>query len=180
MKRAVLTSLAILAAIALPAAPAGSSSAGSTTVLRLDGIGPLKLGMTQTAALRTGWLSNRGRGCPLGGPPVPVTYRLAGPRAPAAVRGFAEFRGGRLRNLSFTRGVRTGTGVTVGRTRAARMVARYRRAGFSASAQFVDTFRGTFVTVRRRGRTVLGGFGQGGPRRSVVRTLAIPAVAVCE
>jgi hypothetical protein len=57
------------------------------------------------------------------------------------------------------------------------MVARYRAAGFLASAVFVDTFSGTFVRVRpRNGREVLGAFTQG----RVISTLAIPAVPVCE
>ena len=157
-------------AVQLPAA-----SPASTTVLRLDGIGPLHLGMTRTAALATGWLAGRGSGCPLGGTP-PITYRFTGAKAPKAIKGSAEFDGGRLTTLSFTRGVRTSTGVTVGRTTTARMVARYRAAGFTASARFVSTFQGTFVRVRRHGRDVVGGFGEG----NVVTIVAIPAVPVCE
>ena len=128
-------------------APATAAGGPATTVLRLDGIGPLHLGMTRTAALE-----------------------------PKAIMGSAEFADGRLTTLSFTRGVRTSTGVTVGRTTTARMVARYRAAGFTASARFVSTFQGTFVRVRRHGRDVVGGFGEG----SVVTIVAIPAVPVCE
>jgi hypothetical protein len=166
--------LAALAAVALWA-PANAAGGPATTVVRLDGVGPLHLGMTRTAALATGWLAGRGSGCPLGGTP-PITYRLTGPKGPKAIRGSAEFADGRLTTLSFTRGVRTSTGVTVGRTTAARMVARYREAGFSASARFDSTFRGTFVRVRRAGHDVVGGFGGG----RVVTIVAIPAVAVCE
>ena len=119
--------------------------------------------------------SGRGSGCPLGGTP-PNTYRFTGAKAPKAIKGSAEFDGGRLTTLSFTRGVRTSTGVTVGRTTTARMVARYRAAGFTASARFVSTFQGTFVRVRRHGRDVVGGFGEG----NVVTIVAIPAVPVCE
>jgi hypothetical protein len=156
-------------------APATAAGGPATTVLRLDGIGPLHLGMSRTAALGTGWLAGRGSGCPLGGTP-PITYRFTGPKAPKAIRGSAEFENGRLTTLSFTRGVRTSTGVTVGRTTTARMVARYRAAGFTASARFDGTFQGTFVRVRRHGRDVVGGFGEG----RVVSIVAIPAVAVCE
>jgi hypothetical protein len=156
-------------------APATAAGAPATTVLRLDGIGPLHLGMSRTAALGTGWLAGRGSGCPLGGTP-PITYRFTGPKAPKAIRGSAEFENGRLTTLSFTRGVRTSTGVSVGRTTTARMVARYRAAGFTASARFDGTFQGTFVRVRRHGRDVVGGFGEG----RVVSIVAIPAVAVCE
>jgi hypothetical protein len=156
-------------------APATAAGGPATTVLRLDGIGPLHLGMTRTAALASGWLADRGSGCPLGGTP-PITYRFTGAKAPKAAKGSAEFADGRLTALSFTRGVRTSTGVTVGRTTTARMVARYRAAGFTASASFVSTFQGTFVRVKRHGRDVVGGFGQG----SVVTIVAIPAVPVCE
>jgi hypothetical protein len=156
-------------------APATAAGGPATTVLRLDGIGPLHLGMSRTAALGTGWLAGRGSGCPLGGTP-PITYRFTGPKAPKAIRGSAEFENGRLTTLSFTRGVRTSTGVSVGRTTTARMVARYRAAGFTASARFDGTFQGTFVRVRRHGRDVVGGFGEG----RVVSIVAIPAVAVCE
>jgi hypothetical protein len=131
--------------------------------------------MTRSAALSTRWLAHRSRGCPLDFP-VPVTYRLSGAKAPPGVRGTAEFRRGRLRTLSLTRGVRTATGVTVGRTAATRMVARYHRAGFGVSARFLPTFGGTFVTVRRHGRQVLGGFA----KHRTVTILAVPAVPVCE
>jgi hypothetical protein len=156
-------------------APTTAAGGPATTVLRLDGIGPLHLGMSRTAALGTGWLAGRGSGCPLGGTP-PITYRFTGPKAPKAIRGSAEFENGRLTTLSFTRGVRTSTGVTVARTTTARMVARYRAAGFTASARFDGGFQGTFVRVRRHGRDVVGGFGEG----RVVSIVAIPAVAVCE
>ncbi len=167
--------LAVAASVLLGGGFAATAGA-ATTVLRLDGIGPLKLGMKRSEALATGWLSSRGTGCELGGPPLPITYQLRGSRAPSGLRGVAEFHGHRLRNLSFTRGVRTGRGVTVGRTTHARMVARYRTDGFSASSQFVDIFGGTFVRVRRGGRDVLSGFAEG----RVVSTLAVPHVPVCE
>jgi hypothetical protein len=172
-----LKSVLALAAMAGAAlvVPANAAGPTSTTVLRLDGIGPLHIGMTRTAALGTGWLAGRSSGCPLGGTP-PITYRFTGPKAPRAIKGSAEFENNRLSTLSFTRGVRTSTGVTVGRTTTARMVARYRTAGFAASARFESTFQGTFVRVRRHGRDVVGGFGEGG----VVTIIAIPAVAACE
>jgi len=159
-------------AMALPA----QAPAAATTVLRLDGIGPLRLGMSRAAALETGWLANRATGCELGGPPLPVTYRFTGAKAPAGIAGTAEFHGNRLRVLSFTRGVRTSFGVTVRQTRTARMVARYRQAGFKASARFIDTFQGTFVTITRNGDQVLGGFGEHG----IITMLAVPAIPVCE
>jgi hypothetical protein len=165
---------AAIAGSALAAHPPAASPA-STTVLRLDGIGPLRLGMTRTAALATGWLAGRSSGCPLGGTP-PITYRFTGARAPRAIRGSVEFVDNRLSTMSFTAGVRTSTGVTVRRTTTGRMVARYRAAGFTASARRDSTFQGTFVRVRRHGRDVVGGFGAG----SVVTIVAIPAVPVCE
>jgi hypothetical protein len=170
-------SLLVVAAITASAlalqAPAATPA--STTVVRLDGIGPLRLGMTRTAALATGWLAGRRSGCPLGGTP-PITYRFTGARAPRAIKGSVEFVDDRLSTMSFTAGVRTSTGVTVGRTTAARMVARYRAAGFTASARFDGTFQGTFVRVRRHGHDVVGGFADAG----AVSIVAIPAVSVCE
>ncbi len=164
---------ALAVSAALLVAPA---AAGATTVLRLDGIGPLKLGMTRADAVASGWLGNRGKGCELGGPPVPITYRFSGPQAPDGISGTAEFRGGHLRGLSFSRGVRTTAGVTVGKTRLVRMWERYRALGFTATGQYIDTFQGTFITVKRRGHRVLGGFGEG----PTVSIIGIPDVPVCE
>jgi hypothetical protein len=157
-------------------APASTAGASSTAVLRIDGIGPLQLGMTRTAALATGWLGQRGSGCELGGRPFPITYRFTGRKAPHGIAGFAEFQHNKLTDLSFTRGVRTSAGVTVGRTTTKRMVTRYRQAGFSASARFEAVFQGTFVTIKRDGDQVVGGFGE----RGVITMVAIPAIAVCE
>jgi hypothetical protein len=173
MRRLIVraTALALAAVVAAPAA-----SAGATTVLHLDGIGPLRLGMSRTDAVATGWLANRARGCELASP-RPITYRFTGRRAPSGLRGTAQFERGRLTSLSFTRGVRTAAGVRVRRTTTARMVARYRALGFLASARFDPTFQGTFVRVRRRnGRQVLGAFAPG--RR--ITSIAVPAVPVCE
>jgi hypothetical protein len=166
--------LVSIALVALSAAAPATATA--STVLRLDGIGPLHLGMSRTAAVQTGWLAGRSTGCELGGPPLPVTYRFTGPKAPRGLVGTAEFHANRLRVLSFTRGARTSTGVTVRRTTASRMAARYRQAGFTASARFVDTFQGTFVTIKRHGKDVVGGFAE----HRVLTMIAIPAIAVCE
>jgi len=164
--------------VALGVLVSGAAPAAADTLLRLNGIGPLRLGMSRSAALATGWLTHRTSGCPLGGPPLPVVYRVAGRRAPRGLSGTAEFDGGKLRVLSFTRGVHTRVGVTVGRTTVGAMVHRYRAAGFRASAQYIATFQGTFVTIRRtaRGPQLLGAFASG----NVVQTLAVPDVPVCE
>lgn len=185
--------LAALVAIAVAAAAGGASAAtgfdrtttepatrvvvsAAPASLRLDGIGPLKLGMTRAAALRTGWLAQPRSGCPLGGKPYPIDYRLSGPRAPAVVQGTAEFQRGRLRVLSFTRGVRTAAGVVVGETTSGGMAYRYRARGYRVRSSYVDTFQGRFVTVEQRGRQVIGGFAEG----RTVTLLGIPAVPVCE
>jgi hypothetical protein len=161
----------VIAVLAVPV-----SGAGAATLLRLNGIGPLKLGMTRADAVATGWLAQRQTGCPLGGPPLPITYRLTGANAPSGIRGTAEFTGGRLRNLSFTRGVRTAAGVRVRHTTIAGMVRRYKDAGFKARAEHSDVFGGSFVTVKRGKRSVIGGFGEG----SRVTILALRHVPVCE
>src|SRR5689334_11424619 len=108
IRRTSLLAAAVAACAALPAtAPADLVAGRSTPLLRDAGLGPLKLGMTSSAALRTRWLAHRGTGCELGGRPFPVTYQLNGPRAPGGVVGAAEFSRGRLTNLSFTKGVET-------------------------------------------------------------------------
>jgi hypothetical protein len=171
--------VALLATLAVACGTASGQPIGPSvgaTTLRLNGIGPLQLGMTRQAALATGWLAQRKPGCELGGPPLPITYRLTGGRAPNGIKGTAEFAGDRLRTLAITGGVRTATGVEPGRTSAAGMVARYRAAGFAASSRYDDVFVGTFVTVKRNGKQVIGGFAEGGK----VTSLGIPFVPVCE
>jgi hypothetical protein len=153
--------------------PASAADA-ATTLLRLDGVGPLKLGMTRAAAVKTGWLADRAPGCELASP-RPITYLFTGPKAPGGLRGSAQFDSGRLSVISFSRGVRTRVGVRIGAP-TARMVSKYRNAGFGASSMFSPTFAGTFVTVKRGGRQVLGAFARGGH----VKSLAVPAVPVCE
>lgn len=181
--RIVSTRLVLWLALASVGVVAGTAAAGASaatpakaTLLRLDGIGPLRLGMTREAALATGWLAQRRTGCPLGGPPLPITYRLSGPKAPARIRGIAEFVSGRLRAVSVTAGARTAAGAVVGSTTAKEMAALYRAAGFAASARYDSTFVGTFVVVRRNGKIVIGGFAEAGR----VRVIGIPYVPVCE
>jgi hypothetical protein len=130
--------------------------------------------MTRAAAVKTGWLADRAPGCELASP-RPITYLFTGPKAPGGLRGSAQFDSGRLSVISFSRGVRTRVGVRIGAP-TARMVSKYRNAGFGASSMFSPTFAGTFVTVKRGGRQVLGAFARGGH----VKSLAVPAVPVCE
>jgi hypothetical protein len=177
----MLRALTLLAAAALatslltgPAGPAGAAT--TPTVLRLDGVGPLRLGMTRADAVRTGWLAGRGTGCKLGGPPYPITYRLKGRAAPKGLTGSAEFNGGKLTSLAFTKGVRTAAGVVVNRTTTAQMVSRYRARGYKAKASLSSLFGGTFVDVGKRGKQLLGGFATA----KVVEQLAIPQIATCE
>lgn len=169
-----LRPVSILLAFVLLAATAATASASPR--LRGDGIGPLKLGMRQAAAVRTGWLAHKSLGCELAGTNRGVVYQVNGAKAPRGVRGTAEFHKGRLRNLSFTKGVHTRAGVTVGRTTTSRMVRLYRALGFSATAKFESVFQGTFVFVKRRGHNFIGGFAS----HRIVTTLAIPQVPVCE
>ena len=170
MRRRATGLVIVLVCVLGPASSAGAA----TTLLRLNGIGPLKLGMTRAAAVKTGWLADRAPGCELASP-RPVTYLFTGPKAPGALRGSADFVRGRLRVISVSRGVRTRVGVRIGAP-TARMVSKYRQAGFAASSMFSPTIGGTFVTVKRRGDQVLGAFAMGGH----VKNLAIPAVPVCD
>jgi hypothetical protein len=169
----------LVAAVAVTCAAAFASTevqSAPLTTLRLDGIGPLHLGMSREAAVATGWLANRRTGCPLGGPPLPLTYRITGPEAPKDVEGSAEFIRNRLRTLSLTAGVRTAVGVKLGQTTAPQMIARYRAAGLTASSRYDSTFVGTFVTVKRKGAQVIGGFAESGR----ITILGIPFVPLCE
>lgn len=167
--------LAIAAAIDATAAPARRAAAG-LPVVRVDGIGPLRLGMTEAAARATGWLAGRTTGCELGGPPLPVVYRLTGPKAKPGIEGTVEFQRGKLRALAFTGGVRTTFGTVPGKTPVATMVSRYRAAGFGATPAFDSTFDGTFVTVTRFGLQRVGGFAE----KAVVTLVGVPYVPVCE
>ena len=164
-----------IAAAGLAGAPALAGSAPVTT-LRLDGIGPLKLGMKRSAALATGWLAGRRPRCPLGGAPIPLVYTLTGVKAPHAVAGTAEFDHDRLKYLVLTRGVRTTAGVTVRTTTLAGMKKRYRQAGYGATSAYSQTFGGTFVAVTKAGHHVIAGFG----RATRVTTLAVPVVPLCD
>jgi hypothetical protein len=168
-----LLSLLLLSTACLLGAGA---TASASTLLRLDGIGPLKLGMTRTAAVGTGWLAHRGRGCELGGPPIPITYRLAGRRAPSGLAGSVQFDRGRLRNVTVTAGARTAVGVRVGRTTAVGMGRLYHRAGFAAHVHADSVFQTTFVDVTRAGRFAI----QGATTGPKVTVLGVPTLELCE
>jgi hypothetical protein len=163
-----------LALAAIAAAPAHAA-----TLVRLDGIGPLKLGMSRLAALDTGWLGARHTGCKLGGKPYPIDYSLTGGKAPTGIGGSAEFTDGKLANMSFTKGVRTATGVVPGVTSWPNMVQRYRDAGYRVSARYDSTFVGTFVNVKRRkgAAAVMIGFAEKG---KPVGMIGIPYIPLCE
>ncbi|MCW2783457.1 MAG: hypothetical protein JWR35_3908 [Marmoricola sp.] len=162
--------------LALALALGVTAPAQGATLVRLNGVGPLKLGMSRMAALDTGWLSNKKPGCELAGPPRPVDYDLAGSQAPDGLEGGIEFTGGKATNMAFTAGVRTSAGVVPGKTTWAGMVRRYRDAGAHASARYIDTFGGTFVTVKLDGTQVMGGFAD----KKIVTVIGIPFVPVCE
>src|SRR3954451_10041391 len=170
MKRTVPVLLLFLLAVA---------PAQGATLLRLDGVGPLKVCASRPSALATDWLSNRHSGCKLGGKPYPIDYDLPGAKAPAGLDGSAEFIGGKLVSLTFTKGVRTATGVLPRITSWPSMVKRYRDAGFKVLARYDETFAGTFVTVKRRkgGDLVMTGFAEKG---KAVGTLGVPFIPLCE
>lgn len=168
--------LLLAAGSATAAGSAWAGGGGSSPVLRLDGIGPLRLGMSRADAVATGWLSDPGPGCELGGPPLPVVYKLKGPKAPAGIAGTAQFDRGTLRVLAFSSGVRTSFGVAIPGGTVAKLLQRARASGLSATSLYDQTFAGTFVTVNRGGRQVLGAFAE----KSAIGTLAVPYVPVCE
>lgn len=165
-----LTIVAALVAAAALAAPA----LAAPPVIRFDGVGPLRLGMTLADARATGWLAHKTTGCALE-MPRPVVYSLDGTRAPAALDGFATFRAGRLSTVAVNAGGRTKLGVAPGKTTVAAMVAVYRRAGFRVTREYSDVFQATFVGVSRAGRE-MSGMATG----SIVDTISVPTAEVCD
>jgi len=168
--------LLVAALLAATLGGAFADAASTPTTLRLDGIGPLKLGMSRTAALKTGWLAHRGKGCELQGPSLPVTYTFTGAKAPKGLEGTVQFTGDKLDNVAISKGASTAAGVTIG-TSTKTMVARYKAEGMTVKSSFETTFGGTFVTVERKGNLVLGAFAEKGKAISV---LGLPFVGVCE
>lgn len=167
---------AVGAILLLAAGSAWADGRGSSPVLRLDGIGPLRLGMGRAEAVATGWLSDPGPGCELAGTPPPVVYRFKGPKAPPGLVGTVEFDRGTLRVFAFSSGVRTSFGVAIPGGTVADLLRRARAAGLSATSVYDETFAGRFVTVNRGGKQVLGAFAE----KSAISTIAVPYVPVCE
>jgi hypothetical protein len=163
------------AILLLAAGSAWADGRGPSPVLRLDGIGPLRLGMGRAEAVATGWLSDPGPGCELAGPAL-VVYRLKGPKAPAGIVGTVEFDKGTLRVFAFSAGVRTTFGVVLPGGTVGDLLKRARAAGLSATSVYDPTFAGRFVTVNQKGKQVLGAFAT----KSAIDTLAVPYVPVCE
>ncbi len=156
----------------------GKEASSAPPPLRLDGIGPLNLGMSRDGALATGWLANQpGRGCTLGPPPHPVTHRLAGPRLPDGYRGVATFRDDKLSSVLLEGRVRTDKGVAIGKTTVTEMVAIYRESGLRSSSEADSVFQTTFVSVMDDGRSVLGGTADDS---RTIDSLAIPHFELCE
>jgi hypothetical protein len=153
-------------------ATAGASAA--TPLLRLDGVGPVKLGMTRAAAVSTGWLAHKTLGCELASP-RPVVFQFDGPKAPAGLKGSASFAGGKLTNISFREGVRTRLGIRPGVSTTTAMVRAYRRAGFHVTNVFDTTFQARFVNATRGGRSIAAVAGS-----SVIDNISVPRVEVCE
>lgn len=142
--------------------------------LRLNGIGPLTLGMTRPAAVATGWLANPGPGCELSGPNRKV-YDFTGPQAPAGLVGSASFTDGKLVNINFRKGVQTHVGVRPGVSTRPAMVAAYRQAGFTVRDRFEPVFQTRFITAKRGGRSV-----EATTRAGKVYQLSIPLIEVCD
>jgi hypothetical protein len=160
-------------------AACGADPPAAAPVLRLDGIGPLKLGMSGAAALKTGWLDTRKPtpGCQLAPPPHSKIYRLSGPRLPAGVKGSAEIGGGKLITLVLDAGVATDTGVKLGTSTVTEMTAAYRKAGFEVDAAPDEVFQTTFVNVVKDKRMVLAG---SAPDSETIESLATPTFMLCE
>lgn len=164
------------AAIMVAAAAVPASAA--TPRLRLDGIGPLTLGMTTSQAVATGWLATPQPGCELESP-RPVGYSLRGSSAPAGLRGSVIFRSGRLSEVIVDKGARTITGVRPGVTTARAMIVAYRRAGYWVTSVYEPVFQTRFITARRGGKTIVG-IAPGISTAKVVGSLGVPGITACE
>lgn len=162
---------AAVTAVALTATAAGNAA---PPLMRLNGVGPVKLGMTRAAAVSTGWLAHRTLGCELASP-RPVVFQFNGPKAPTGMRGSASFVGGRLVNIAFRSGVRTRLGIRPGVSTTRAMVRAYRRGGFHVTSVFDPTFRARFVTATRGGLSIAA-VASG----AVINTIAVPGIEVCE
>jgi hypothetical protein len=167
--------------IVLLVAAAGAARSRQA-LLALNGVGPLRLGMSKVAAVGTGWLAQPHSGCPLGGKPYPVTYQLSGSRAPKGIAGVATFDRGKLTDLSFTAGVRTAAGVQPGTTTVNGMKAAYGKPPFHATSNYEDTFGATFVFVFKANGSepVISGTATGKGGAKVIGQLGIPDVPTCD
>lgn len=165
---------ASIAIVLLPCLVVSQAAGARAPVLRLNGIGPLSLGMSRPTAIATGWLANRSLGCELASP-RPVVYSLTGPRAPRGIAGSVSFVGEKLVSVSIRRGAQTGLGIAPGRSTVRAMVATYRSHGFRVTNRYEATFQARFVTASRAGQTI-GAVAS----KSTIDSLGIPHIDVCE
>lgn len=132
MRRIVL--LAAVAALALV------PSAQAAWVLRTTGIGPLKLGMGEKAAVKSGWLKPKRYKTSYSDnfQPKYPTYRIGGPGAPRGLRGevLMGLNGsGRLAFIRVTHGATTEFGIRPQFDTLSDMRRVYRENGWKAVAQ---------------------------------------------
>ncbi|MDO8189474.1 hypothetical protein Q5424_26270 [Conexibacter sp. JD483] len=192
----LLSSVALLAAVAVTtAAPAGADRPAPAavasakrvpvgTLLRLDGIDKLRLGMTRNAGYATGQLRTTAETCLDGKRPLPITYGSDGPKAAPAARYTAYFRGGRngrLTHVTAFGGVVTELGIRPGVSTGQQLVARYKRAGYTVRSEWVANLNATVIHVLRGRRQVLDGLVSArlGRRRTPLTAVAIPRYFLC-
>ena len=191
---ALLASLALLAAVVVaapatadrsaPDAAAAARRAPSGTTLRLDGIGPLRLGMTRNAAYKTGVIRSHSDTCLDRKKPLPISYGSDGPRVAPGAKFISYFRGGRngrLTHIFASSGVRTQLGIRPGVSTAPEMIRAYRRAGYTVRSRTRRDFAGvTFLDVLSRGRVVMTAVTNGTARsKTPVLGIGIPSYFDC-
>ena len=190
----LLTPLALISAVVVTA-PAGADRSApdavvaarrtaSPTTLRLDGIGPLRLGMSRNSAYAFGLLRSSTETCLGAKPPLPVSYASDGPRATPGVRFTAYFTGGRngkLTHVMVYDGARTELGIRPGVSTAAQMIARYKRAGYTVKTEWRGDLGATFVNVTRRGKPVMTGMVNArlSAKRTPLFLVAVPSYFGC-
>ena len=136
-----------------PAAAAGQAAASSRKPVTFTGMGPLKIGMTEQQAARTGWLSNKTvPWCSLGGGTSAGTgYQLHGPRAARPMQGRVIFRNGKLDTLLVRSGTGTARGIRPGISTAADVVRAYPNSAYSRREAII--LGQLVLTVRPKGAT---------------------------
>lgn len=157
--------------------PGTTSPAQPSLTLGLDGIGPLKIGMSESAAENTGWLSDRQvPWCPFASETDP-SYQLEGPEAPAELDGLVIFMEGSLNQIVVRAGAATGEGIGIGTSTLDDLTEAYGTRGYQVDSYSRFEDYDDFATVNRGDEThLMAALGSGGE----ISLLGVPHLSVCD